>query len=115
MNKSKLINSLGSAVAVSLLAMPLANAAENPFAIQKASSSLQVAEAGKSMEGKCSDGKCGANKMKMKEGGCNAAPKGKAKEGKCGEGKCGANKMKMKMKEGGCSGTMAAPAEEPAK
>ena len=111
MNKSKLINSLGSAVAVSLLAMPLANAAENPFAIQKASSALQVAQGEKGMEGKCSDGKCGANKMK--EGACSAAT-GKAKEGKCGKGKCGANKMKMKMKEGGCSGTMA-PSEEPAK
>jgi uncharacterized low-complexity protein len=112
MNKSKLINSLGSAVAVSLLAMPVANAAENPFAIQKASSALQVAEGEKGMEGKCSDGKCGANKMKMKEGACSATT-GKAKEGKCGEGKCGANKMKMK--EGGCSGTMAPSAEEPAK
>lgn len=103
MSKSTLIASLGSVVAVSLLSMPLANAGENPFAMQKARSALQMAAAEKSMEGKCSDGKCGANKMK--EGACSAAA-GKAKEGKCGEGKCGAGKMK----EGGCSGTMAPPA-----
>lgn len=106
MKKTQLISALGSAVAVSLLAMPLANASENPFAIQKASNSIQLAEADKNMEGKCSDGKFGANKMK--EGACSAAT-GKAKEGKCGEGKCGANKMKMK--EGGCSGTMAPPTD----
>jgi uncharacterized low-complexity protein len=106
MKKTQLINALGSAIAVSLLSMPLANASENPFAIQKANGTMQLAEADKNMEGKCSDGKCGANKMK--EGACSAAT-GKAKEGKCGEGKCGANKMKMK--EGGCSGTMAPPTD----
>jgi hypothetical protein len=45
----------------------------------------------------CGEGKCGANKMKMKEGGCSgAAAEEKMKEGGCSD----------KMKEGGCSGKM---------
>lgn len=105
MNKTKLIASLGSAVTVSLLAAPLAQATENPFAMQKVSQTIQLAQASdKGAEGKCSDGKCGD---KMKEGGCSGAM-GKMKEGKCGEGKCGAGKMK----EGGCSGSIEAPAGE---
>lgn len=106
MKKTQLITVLGSAVAVSLLAMPLANASENPFALQKVTTATQLAEAGadKAAEGKCSEAGCSG---KMKEGACSGAA-GKAKEGKCGEGKCAANKMKMK--EGGCSGSMA-PAE----
>ncbi|ESS66718.1 hypothetical protein MGMO_177c00090 [Methyloglobulus morosus KoM1] len=111
MNKTKLITSLSSAIAVSLLASQVAQATENPFALQKVTTATQMAEvtADKSAEGKSSDGKCG---NKMKEGACNAAA-GKAKEGKCGEGKCGANKMKMK--EGGCSGSMAPAAPAKAK
>ncbi len=104
MKKTRLITALGGAVAVSLLASPLAQATENPFALQKVTTTAtQLAEAGadKAAEGKCSEAGCSG---KMKEGACS----GKAKEGKCGEGKCGANKMKMK--EGGCSGSMA-PAE----
>ncbi|MBE0436149.1 MAG: hypothetical protein IBX56_10125 [Methylomicrobium sp.] len=105
MNKSKLISSLGSAVAVSLLASPLAQASENPFSLQKVTVSTQLAQAGdKSGEGKCSDGKCGD---KMKEGGCSGAMMGKSKEGKCGEGKCG-----DKLKEGGCSASMPQSDEE---
>lgn len=106
MNKAKLISSLGGAIAVSLLAGPLAQAAENPFALQKVSNATQLAEAAdKGAEGKCSDGKCGD---KMKEGGCSAGME-KMKEGKCSDGKCG-----DKMQEGGCSGNMAAPAPETA-
>lgn len=103
MKKTRLITALGGAVAVSLLASPLAQATENPFALQKVTTVTQLAEAetDKAAEGKCSEAGCSG---KMKEGACS----GKAKEGKCGEGKCGANKMKMK--EGGCSGSMA-PAE----
>ena len=99
MTKTKLISSFGGAVAASLLATPVvAQASENPFAIQKTSSAIHLAEGmGKGAEGKCSDGKCGD---KMKEGGCSGKM-GKMKDGKCGEGKCG-----DKMKEGGCSGTM---------
>ena len=101
MTKTKLISSFGGAVAASLLATPIAQASENPFAIQKTSSAIQLAEnMEKGAEGKCSDGKCGD---KMKEGGCSGkmGKMGKMKDGKCGEGKCG-----DKMKEGGCSGTM---------
>jgi len=98
MTKTKLISSLGSAVAVSLLSAPIAQATENPFAMQKVSNAIHLAEGmGKSAEGKCSDGKCGG---KMKEGGCSGTME-KMKEGKCSEGKCG-----DKMKEGACSGAM---------
>ncbi|PKM12340.1 MAG: hypothetical protein CVV13_05465 [Gammaproteobacteria bacterium HGW-Gammaproteobacteria-3] len=97
MNKTKLIASLGGAVAVSLLAAPMAQATENPFAMQKVSTATQLAEAGsKGSEGKCSDGKCGD---KMKEGACS----GKMKEGAC-SGKMEEGACSGKMKEGGCSG-----------
>lgn len=104
MTKTKLISSLGGAVAASLLATPLAQATENPFSMQKVSNPIHLAEGmGKDGEGKCGD--------KMKEGGCNGKME-KMKDGKCGEGKCG-DKMKEggcsgsteKMKEGGCSGS----------
>ena len=100
MNKTKLITSLGGAIAASLLVAPLVQAGENPFALQKVANATQLAEMEKGAEGKCSDGKCGD---KMKEGGCSATM-GKAKEGKCSDGKCG-----DKMKEGGCNGSMAEP------
>ncbi|MDI1230557.1 MAG: hypothetical protein PSV18_15895 [Methylobacter sp.] len=98
MNKKTLSLTLGSAIATSLLSMaPAIQAGENPFAMSSVNTSQQLAAA----------------EEKMKEGGCS----GKLKEGKCGEGKCGANKMKEggcsgaatpeeKMKEGGCSGKM---------
>ena len=101
MTKTKLISSLGGAVAVSLLSVPIAQASESPFAMEKVSNAIQLAEGmGKSAEGKCSDGKCGD---KIKEGGCSGKME-KMKDGKCGEGKCG-----DKMKEGGCSGKMDTP------
>lgn len=100
MNKTKLITSLGGAITASLLVAPLAQAGENPFALQKVTNATQLAEMEKGAEGKCSDGKCGD---KMKEGGCSAAME-KATEGKCSDGTCG-----DKMKEGGCSGSMDAP------
>ena len=99
MTKTKLISSFGGAVAVSLLAAPIAQASENPFAMQKTNGAIHLAEGMKGSEGKCSDGKCGD---KMKEGACSGKMD-KAKDGKCSEGKCG---DKMKMKEGGCSGSM---------
>jgi uncharacterized low-complexity protein len=67
-----------------LSAAPTIQAGENPFAMSSIKTSQQLAEA----EGKTA------------EAGCSA----KMKEGKCGEGKYGANKMKeMKGVEGGCS------------
>jgi uncharacterized low-complexity protein len=92
MTKTKLISSLGGAVAASLLATPLAQATENPFSMQKVSNPIHLAEGmGKDGEGKCGD--------KMKEGGCNGTME-KMKDGKCGEGKCG-----DKMKQRGCTGS----------
>lgn len=118
MTKTKLISSFGGAVAMSLLAAPIAQASENPFEMQKVTNATQLAEGmmkggegkcgdkmkegacngkmGKMQEGKCSEGKCGD---KMKEGACSG------KMGKMQEGKCG-DKMKMKMKEGACNGKM---------
>lgn len=81
---------LGTTFVVSLAASPLAQAAENPFAMNELSSGyMTVAEGncgGKEEgEGKCGDkeegeGKCGEGKCGEKE----------ETEGKCGEGKCGA-------------------------
>jgi uncharacterized low-complexity protein len=89
MTKTKLISSIGGAVAASLLTAPTLQASENPFAMQKVADAIHLAEGmKKGAEGKCGD-KTKAKKME------------KAKEGKCGEGKCG-----DKMKEGGCNGTM---------
>ena len=95
---------IGAALAGSLSAVNLANAAENPFGatqLQNGYMTLAENDAGgnKEMkEGKCGEGKCGGDK-KMKEGKCGEGKCGgdkKMKEGKCGEGKCGGDK---KMKE----------------
>jgi uncharacterized low-complexity protein len=109
MNKKTLALTLGGAMATVLTASPLVHAQENPFGMQKISGAQVLAEADAKMpeggcsgskmkEGKCGEGKCGANKMKMKEGGCSGAamPEEKMKEGGCSG----------KMKEGGCSGKM---------
>ncbi|MES2499291.1 MAG: hypothetical protein V4570_02045 [Pseudomonadota bacterium] len=92
---------LSGAFALSIGAATV-NAAENPFAITSLSSGYQVAEHHdeKMKDGKCGEGKCGAEKKEMKdgkcgEGKCGAEKKTDAKEmkdGKCGEGKCGAEK-----------------------
>ncbi len=75
-----------------------ANAAENPFAIKSLSTGYQVADHHeKAKDGKCGEGKCGAE---MKKEGAE-----KAKDGKCGEGKCGAEMKKEgaeKAKDGKC-------------
>ena len=75
------------------------NAAENPFAIKSLSSGYQVADAKEMKDGKCGEGKCGAE---MKKEGAAAE---KTKDGKCGEGKCGAEMKKegaKEMKDGKC-------------
>lgn len=77
---------VGGAFALSLSAAAV-SAAENPFAIKTLSNGYQVAE--KAADGKCGEGKCGADK-KAHEGRCGGDKK--AADGKCGEGKCGANK-----------------------
>ena len=79
---------LSGAFALSIAATTI-NAAENPFAIKSLSSGYQVADHHEKMkDGKCGEGKCGAE-MKKEMG-------DKAKDGKCGEGKCGAE-MKKEM------------------
>ena len=80
---------LGTTFAVSLLASPIANAAENPFAMTELQNGYMVAE--HHGEGKCGEGKCGEKEGEGKcgekegEGKCGE----KEGEGKCGEGKCG--------------------------
>jgi uncharacterized low-complexity protein len=67
------------------------SAGENPFSSNSLESGYKVA-----MEGKCGEGKCGAD-TKAKEGSCGEDKKDKkAKEGKCGEGKCGADKKSQR-------------------
>jgi len=105
--KKPLAVALGAVFVTSLAGIPVANAAENPFAMSDLSSGYVVAEM---EEGKCGEGKCGGDKTK-KEGKCGEGKCGgdKAKaEGKCGgdkakaEGKCGGDKTK---KEGKCGGS----------
>jgi len=85
--KKPLAIALGAAFVTSLAGTPVANAAENPFAMSELSSGYMVAEMA---EGKCGEGKCGGEKTKA--------------EGKCGEGKCGGDKAKT---EGKCGGDKA--------
>jgi len=85
--KKPLAIALGAAFVTSLAGTPVANAAENPFAMSELSSGYVVAEM---EEGKCGEGKCGGDKTK--------------EEGKCGEGKCGGDKAKA---EGKCGGDKA--------
>ncbi len=95
MNHKTLSLTLGSAIAASITFAPVAQAAENPFAMKAISSSTLVAETGEKMkDGKCGEGKCSG---KMKSASQATKAKSKAKEGNCG-----ANKMK----EGGCSVSM---------
>lgn len=95
--KTALSLALGSAVAASLLAAPVVNAAKNPFEMQSLKSGYQVVADNKGAEGKCGgdkgkEGKCGGDKKK--DGKCGEGKCGgdKKKDGKCGEGKCGGDK-----------------------
>jgi uncharacterized low-complexity protein len=102
--KKPLAIALGAAFITSLAGTPVANAAENPFAMSELSSGYMVAEMA---EGKCGGDKAAAEGDKAaaegKCGGDKAAAEGDkaAAEGKCGEGKCGGDKTK---KEGKCGG-----------
>jgi len=95
--KKPLAIALGAAFVTTLAATPVANAADNPFAMSELSSGYMVAEMA---EGKCGEGKCGGDKSKTDA------------EGKCGEGKCGGDKAKTdaegKCGEGKCGGEMKA-------
>jgi uncharacterized low-complexity protein len=110
---------LGSAIAASLTAMPVA-AAENPFAAQTLEKGYMVAEMGKAKEGACGG-------MKAKEGKCGYGILDTDKDGKVSKdefmkghedmfNKADANKdgfvdgaemAKMKGLEGNCAGMKA--------
>jgi len=102
--KTPLAIALGAAFVTTLAGAPIANAAENPFAMSELSGGYQVADS--HMEGGDkgkAEGKCGGAKAEA-EGGDKAKAEGKCgegkcggekkmdKEGKCGEGKCGGEK-----------------------
>lgn len=99
MKKQNLVSlAVGSAFAAIALS-PVAHAADNPFgSVSKLEAGYQLADAdSKTKDGKCGEGKCGADKKKdgkCGEGKCGADKKSKDKkaDGKCGEGKCGAKK-----------------------
>lgn len=118
MSKLSTMTPIAAVLAVSVAGF--AHAAENPFAIKPVAgivlaSAVAEGKCGATKEGKCGEGKCGAEKKAamMKEGKCgegkcgaekkaaaDAAAAKAAKEGKCGadkaamEGKCGADKAK---------------------
>jgi uncharacterized low-complexity protein len=97
---NKSINTVKTAIGLaflsSTLATPLSALAENPFVATDLGTGYQVAS--KDAEGKCGEGKCGADKAgkeaegKCGEGKCGEDAATKDAEGKCGEGKCGAEK-----------------------
>jgi len=106
--KKPIAIALGAAFVTSLASAPIANAAENPFAMSElaggymvAGSHMEGGDKGKA-EGKCGEGKCGGEKT---EAAAEGADKAKA-EGKCGEGKCGGEKKEAEGKcgEGKCGG-----------
>jgi uncharacterized low-complexity protein len=117
MSKLTTLTPIAAVLAVSIAGV--AHAAENPFALKQAAG-IVVADA---HEGKCggakpaAEAKCGAAKKEGKcgEGKCGADKA--AKEGKCGEGKCGADKgaKEGKCGEGKCGGKKPAAPAAPAK
>lgn len=82
----------------------IAQAEDNPFAMQDLKGGYQLAAADEgTMAGKAKDSKCGAGKAtetKSTEGKCGG-DKGKAAEGKCG----GAKETEAKTMEGKCGGS----------
>jgi len=90
---NKIVSSLSLAIGAALLgSVGLANAA-SAFAVNDLGQGYMLVGDEKP-EGKCGEGKCGADKAK--EAGAEAGKQ--ATEGSCGEGKCGADKGK----EGSC-------------
>lgn len=75
---------ISAALATTLVAIPTANADENPFGVTDLAAGYEIAygDEGSCGEGKCGEGKCGESEG---EGSCGEADD----EGKCGEGKCG--------------------------
>jgi len=75
--KSAISLAIGSAFAASIAALPVANAADNPFHMDSLKAGYQIAGVAKGEEGKCGGDKIGEDKTT---------------EAKCGEAKCGGNK-----------------------
>lgn len=112
---------LGTVVVASAFTV---NAQTNLFGFETMESGYQLVGS----EGKCGEGKCGADMKKAaaekaKEGKCGEAKCGadmkkaaadKAHEGKCGEAKCGADMKKAadKAHEGKCGADMKKAAEK---
>jgi len=79
MSKKTLIAAAaGSAFVAGMSATPIASATDNPFSMQSLDSGYMVAQAGKTTDGKCGQGKCGSMS--------------KATENKCGAAMMDANK-----------------------
>ncbi len=103
---NKVVKTLSVAIGAALLGSVTIASAANAFQVSDLGQGYMLVGDEKP-EGKCGEGKCGADK---KEG----AEHEKGKEGKCGEGKCGADKGKEgscgegkdkeKGKEGACGG-----------
>lgn len=69
-NRKKTIGvAAGTAFAVGVAVAPMANAAENPFALQSLHSGYMVADARKAGEAKCGQGKCGGSMMDLDKDG----------------------------------------------
>lgn len=93
-----------AAIAASFALGSVAHAADNPFGMKALEGGYQLAQADKKVDGKCGEGKCGADKKasaeKKKDGKCGADKKvdsDKKKEGACGgskgkDGACGSKK-----------------------
>jgi len=90
MSKLSTLTPIAAVLAVAVTGF--AHAAENPFAVKPATG-IVLADAGKEAkcgadkakkEGKCGEGKCGAEKKAAHEGKCGAD---KAKEASCGAAK----------------------------
>ena len=83
-SKTLITAAVGSAFAATAALVPVAQAADNPFAASQLSSGYQIAQADTKMDGKKKDGSCGGDKKASD----------KKKDGKCGEAKCGGDKKK---------------------
>ena len=103
MSKKHIRSAIATAIGASFLAAaaiaPVANAAENPFALKQLDSGYKVAEKGSCGKGSCGaksgkdkkgKGSCGA-KDKSGKGNCSAKTENgdkKGKKGSCGKGSC---------------------------
>ena len=94
-NRKPILAIVGSAFVATLGSTNMALADTNPFVAVELDGGYSLAT--KDAEGKCGEGKCGADSAdkdtegKCGEGKCgtDTDTEGKDTEGKCGEGKCG--------------------------